>query len=123
MRGRGHYRVVRKRENKFKSHRYQAAPFRSDAACRGVFTPVLEYAASGIRLVSEMIMDEEVFNIQLRKFLKKVGIQSQREIEQAVRTGVDSGSLSGEEKLKASVLLRVPEAGVEITIEDDIALR
>jgi len=36
-------------------------------------------------------MDEEVFNIQLRKFLKKVGIQSQREIEQAVRTGVDSG--------------------------------
>jgi len=70
-----------------------------------------------------MIMDEEVFNIQLRKFLKKVGIQSQREIEQAVRTGVDSGSLSGDEKLKASVLLRVPKAGVEITIEDDIALR
>ena len=123
MRGRGHYRVVRKRENKFKGHQYQAAPFRIDAAFRGVFTPVLEYAASGIRLVSEMIMDEEVFNIQLRKFLKKVGIQSQREIEQAVRTGVDSGSLSGEEKLKASVLLRVPEAGVEITIEDDIALR
>ena len=123
MRGRGHYRVVRNRENKFKSHRYQAARFRIDAACRGVFTPVLEYAASGIRLVSEMIMDEEVFNIQLRKFLKKVGIQSQREIEQAVRTGVDGGSLSGEEKLKASVLLRVPEAGVEITIEDDIALR
>ena len=123
MRGRGHYRVVRKRENKFKGHPYQAAPFRIDAACRGVFTSVLEYAASGIRLVSEMIMDEEVFNIQLRKFLKKVGIQSQREIEQAVRTGVDSGSLSGEEKLKASVLLRVPEAGVEITIEDDIALR
>ena len=84
---------------------------------------MLEYAASGIRLDSEMIMEEEVFNIQLRKFLKKVGIQSQREIEQAVRTGVDSGSLSGEEKLKASVLLRVPEAGVEITIEDDIALR
>ena len=84
---------------------------------------MLEYAASGIRLVSEMIMDEEVFNIQLRKFLKKVGIQSQREIEQAVRTGLDGGSLSGEEKLKASVLLRVPEAGVEITIEDDIALR
>jgi hypothetical protein len=30
-------------------------------------------------------MDEEVFNLQLRKFLKKVGIQSQREIDQAVR--------------------------------------
>ncbi|XXK29118.1 DUF6494 family protein [Arenicellales bacterium nBUS_45] len=36
-------------------------------------------------------MDEDVFNIQLRKFLKKVGIQSQREIEQAVRAGVASG--------------------------------
>ena len=94
-----------------------------DAACRGVFAPVLEYAAPGTRLVIEMIMDEEVFNIQLRKFLKKVGIQSQREIEQAVRAGIDSGSLSGDEKLNASVLLRVPEVGVEITIEDDIALR
>ena len=30
-------------------------------------------------------MDEEVLNIQVRKFLKKVGIQSQREIEQAVK--------------------------------------
>ena len=106
-----------------KGHRYQAASFRFDAACRGVFAAVLEYAAPGTRLVIEMIMDEEVFNIQLRKFLKKVGIQSQREIEQAVRAGIDSGSLSGEEKLNASVLLRVPEIGVEITIEDDIALR
>ena len=84
---------------------------------------MLQYRAVKTQYIHGAIMDEEVFNIQLRKFLKKVGIQSQREIEQAVRTGVDSGSLSGEEKLKASVLLRVPEAGVEITIEDDIALR
>ncbi len=40
-------------------------------------------------------MDEDVFNIQLRKFLKKVGIQSQREIEQAVRDGIASGALKG----------------------------
>ena len=84
---------------------------------------MLQYLAVKTQYIHGAIMDEEVFNIQLRKFLKKVGIQSQREIEQAVRTGVDGGSLSGEEKLKASVLLRVPEAGVEITIEDDIALR
>ena len=83
---------------------------------------MLEYAASGIRLVSEMIMDEEVFNIQLRKFLKKVGIQSQREIEHAVRSGVESGVLAGNEKLEASVLLRVPGVSVEVTIKDDIAL-
>ena len=43
-------------------------------------------------------MDEEVLNIQVRKFLKKVGIQSQREIEQAVKDHLKKGSLSGTEK-------------------------
>ncbi|MBT5819812.1 MAG: hypothetical protein HOI25_15910, partial [Proteobacteria bacterium] len=51
-------------------------------------------------------MDEEVFNIQLRKFLKKVGIQSQREIEQAVRDGIASGALQGNETLNATVRLQ-----------------
>ena len=67
-------------------------------------------------------MDEEVFNMQLRRFLKKVGIQSQREIEQAVRKSIEAGSLDGTEKLKAQVLLRVPEADLETNIEDEIAL-
>ena len=34
-------------------------------------------------------MNEEILNIQIRKFLKKVGVQSQREIEQAVRRGIE----------------------------------
>ena len=38
-------------------------------------------------------MDEEVFNMELRKFLKKVGVTSQREIETAVRTALESGKL------------------------------
>jgi hypothetical protein len=67
-------------------------------------------------------MDEEVFNIQLRKFLKKVGIQSQREIEQAVRDGVASGALQGNETLSASVRLQLGETGLDVTIEDDIKL-
>ncbi len=67
-------------------------------------------------------MDEEVFNIQLRKFLKKVGIQSQREIEQAVRDGIASGALQGNETLKASVRLQLGETGLDVTIEDDIKL-
>ncbi|MEE3286657.1 MAG: DUF6494 family protein [Pseudomonadota bacterium] len=67
-------------------------------------------------------MDEEVFNIQLRKFLKKVGIQSQREIEQAVRDGVASGVLQGNETLSASVRLQLGETGLDVTIEDDIKL-
>ncbi|RZO22306.1 MAG: hypothetical protein EVB05_04165 [Candidatus Thioglobus sp.] len=67
-------------------------------------------------------MDEDVFNIQLRKFLKKVGIQSQREIEQAVRTGVASGKLDGTEVLKASVQLKLSGTEVDVMIEDDIKL-
>ena len=67
-------------------------------------------------------MDQDIFNIQIRRFLKKVGIQSQREIEQAVHKGIKAGSLRGDEKLQAQVLLRVPKADVEVTIEDEIAL-
>ena len=67
-------------------------------------------------------MNEEVFNIQLRKFLKKVGIQSQREIEQTVRDGIASGALQGNETLNASVRLQLGETGLDVTIEDDIKL-
>ena len=67
-------------------------------------------------------MDEDVFNIQLRKFLKKVGIQSQRESEQAVRDGIASGALQGNETLNASVRLQLGETDLDITIKDDIKL-
>ena len=49
-------------------------------------------------------MDEEVLNIQVRKFLKKVGIQSQREIEQAVKDQMRKGTLTGKENLVATML-------------------
>lgn len=67
-------------------------------------------------------MNEDTFNIQVRKFLKKVGITSQREIEKAVRDAVENGKLKGNEKLEATVILRVPQAGVEVEIDDTIAL-
>ena len=67
-------------------------------------------------------MNEEVLNMQIRKFLKKVGIQSQREIEQAVRRSIENNSLAGIEKLVASVLLEVPEVGIKVSIESDIKL-
>ena len=51
-------------------------------------------------------MNEDTFNIQIRKFLKKVGITSQREIEKAVRDAVESGKLKGNEKLEAVVVLK-----------------
>ena len=67
-------------------------------------------------------MDEEVFNSQLRKFLKKVGIQSQREIEQAVRSAISAGTLDVTQTLTSRVVLQVPGLGVDVTIEDVIKL-
>ncbi len=67
-------------------------------------------------------MNEETFNLQIRKFLKKVGVTSQREIEKAVRDAVESGKLKGSEKLSASVTLEIPELELEVKIDDKIAL-
>ena len=62
-------------------------------------------------------MDEDVFNMSVRKFLKKVGVTSQREIEKAVRAAVDSGKLAGKGPLKAEMTLRVD--GVDLTEKID----
>ncbi len=67
-------------------------------------------------------MDEDTFNMQVRKFLKKVGVNSQREIETAVREAVNSGKLKGNETLSARMTLTVEAAGVETVIEGDISL-
>ena len=67
-------------------------------------------------------MNEEVFNLEVRKFLKKVGVKSQREIEQAVRYNIEKGTLSGTETLPASVVLLVPDIGVKVSIEGEIDL-
>lgn len=67
-------------------------------------------------------MNEDVFNMEVRKFLKLVGVTSQREIEEAVRNAVKAGRLKGNEKLTARVQLTVEGAGVSKTIESQIAL-
>ena len=67
-------------------------------------------------------MDEDTFNMQVRKFLKKVGVTSQREIETAVREAVNSGKLKGNETLSARMTLTLEAVGVETVIEGDISL-
>ena len=62
-------------------------------------------------------MNEDVFNMSLRKFLKKVGVTSQREIEKAVRDAIDKGQLRGDETLSAEVTLKV--GGVELSEKID----
>jgi len=65
---------------------------------------------------------EDTFNIQTRKFLKKVGIGAQRAIESSVRDAIQNGKLQGNEKLQAKVVLELPETELSIVIEDEIAL-
>ena len=67
-------------------------------------------------------MNEDVLNVSLRKFLKKVGITSQREIEQALRAAVASGRLKGNETLPAKVILTVDGVGLAVEIEGVIEL-
>jgi hypothetical protein len=67
-------------------------------------------------------MNEDVFNMSVRKFLKKVGVTSQREIELAVRGALDAGKLSGSEKLTAVVSLKIDGLGLAETIDGKIEL-
>ena len=66
-------------------------------------------------------MNEEAFNMSIRKFLKNVGVTSQREIEQAVRSGLASGRLKGG-RVKARVVLSLEGLDTQKTIEGEIEL-
>lgn len=67
-------------------------------------------------------MNEEAFNLSLRRFLKNFGVTAQREIEQAVRDALESGRLSGVEALKATATIRMPEVGLARDVEGEIRL-
>jgi hypothetical protein len=67
-------------------------------------------------------MDEEAFNLSVRRFLKKLGVTSQREIELAVRELIDDGKLSGNETLEARAVVTVDGLEREIVITGEIAL-
>ena len=67
-------------------------------------------------------MNEDVFNTSLRKFLKQVGITSQREIEKAVREAIASGRLKGNEKLPAKMVLTLGGVSLKHEISDEIEL-
>ncbi len=67
-------------------------------------------------------MDEDQFNIEIRKFLKKVGITSQREIENAVRAAIDQGKLTGDETLQVRINLELGEVGLSLAIDGEIKL-
>jgi hypothetical protein len=67
-------------------------------------------------------MNEDVLNTSVRRFLKTVGVTSQREIEKAVRDAVASGRLKGHEKLPAKIVLTVGGVSLSHEISDEIEL-
>jgi hypothetical protein len=63
-------------------------------------------------------MDQETFNLSIRKFLKMVGVNSQREIEQAVQRS--SAQLSGVDGFPVKVTLEIPSLGVKVPFDGEI---
>jgi Family of unknown function (DUF6494) len=68
-------------------------------------------------------MNDEAFNMSLRKFLKVVGVTSQQEIEKAVRAAIADGRLKGTETLAAKVVLTIEQAGLSHTVDGSIDLK
>ena len=67
-------------------------------------------------------MNDDTFNTDIRKFLKTVGVGSQREIEQAVARALADGTLAGSETLRATMTLRIEALGLERSFDGEIAL-
>jgi hypothetical protein len=67
-------------------------------------------------------VNPENFNMSIRKFLKSVGVQSQREIEHAVEKALAEGRLKGAETLPARMTLTLEGLGVSLTIDGRITL-
>ena len=65
-------------------------------------------------------MNEDRFNMDIRKFLKVVGVTSQREIETAVREALAQGRLGESSLLKPRVTLSIPELGLEHVVDGEI---
>jgi hypothetical protein len=68
-------------------------------------------------------MDDEALNISIRKFLKMVGVSSQREIEQAVGRALSASSIAGTETFPATVTLKIPGLALDVRFDGEIRLQ
>lgn len=67
-------------------------------------------------------MNDDTFNLSIRKFLKRVGVSSQREIEHAVGAALQEGKLSGNESLPARMTLEVEGVQLRVVFDGEIEL-
>lgn len=68
-------------------------------------------------------MNDEALNLSIRKFLKLVGVNSQREIEHAVAKALADGTLAGSESFPARVTLEVARLGLNVHFDGEIRLQ
>ncbi len=68
-------------------------------------------------------MNEEALNLSIRKFLKTVGVNSQREIEHAVAKAAAAGAITGTESFPARMTLEIAELKVKVEFSGDITLQ
>ena len=78
--------------------------------------------AESVALHMEVVMDQETFNLSIRKLLKMVGVGSQREIEQAVAKAIAAGTIDGGETFAATMTLRIAGLQFEVDFEGEIKL-
>jgi hypothetical protein len=67
-------------------------------------------------------MDQETFNLSVRKFLKLVGVSSQHEMEQAVQKALQEKKLSGSESIPVRMTLEIPSLGVKVPFDGQMRL-
>ena len=68
-------------------------------------------------------MNEETFNISIRKFLKIVGVNSQRAIEQAVDRAIAEGTIAGTESFPATMTLEISGLKLNVKFNGEIKLQ
>lgn len=67
-------------------------------------------------------MNEEAFNMSIRRFLKAVGVRSQSEIERAVQKAIAEGKLKGNEGFPARMRLKIDAIDLDVTLDGEIRL-
>ena len=68
------------------------------------------------------MLNEDILNIEIRKFLKKVGITCQREIEKSVRNAFDNSIIKHDKILTATIVLEIPTVKLKYTVDGQIKL-
>ena len=95
---------------------------RPTLALRDVRPACYARARAVAKHAKEASMDEETFNLSVRRFLKKLGVTAQREIELAVREQLEAGKLRGDERLEATATVTVNGLPRDVLVTGTIAL-